>query len=174
MTLHRAGVPRQVAIVLALVAVLVAEGAILLAYVTRGPEALGVWASVATLQATGIVLPVLGVAVVSVAERQMGTSYRFGIDDRPTQLVQHGLFAILRNPIYTGVLVILGGLALAVPCLWTALGWVAAALGFGLQARLEERHLLAMHGDAYRRYASRTGRFLPGIGFLEAPRTEVS
>jgi protein-S-isoprenylcysteine O-methyltransferase Ste14 len=30
-----------------------------------------------------------------------------------------------------------------------------------LKARNEERHLVVVHGDAYRRYAASTGRFLP-------------
>jgi protein-S-isoprenylcysteine O-methyltransferase Ste14 len=30
--------------------------------------------------------------------------------------------------------------------------------------RVEEPYLLATHGEAYRRYASRTGRFVPGLG----------
>jgi protein-S-isoprenylcysteine O-methyltransferase Ste14 len=29
---------------------------------------------------------------------------------------------------------------------------------------VEEPYLERVHGDAYRRYAARTGRFLPGIG----------
>jgi protein-S-isoprenylcysteine O-methyltransferase Ste14 len=33
-----------------------------------------------------------------------------------------------------------------------------------IKARNEERHLLAMHGDAYARYLSRTGRFIPHAG----------
>jgi protein-S-isoprenylcysteine O-methyltransferase Ste14 len=31
---------------------------------------------------------------------------------------------------------------------------------------VEEPALLAAHGDAYRRWAATTGRFLPGIGRL--------
>jgi protein-S-isoprenylcysteine O-methyltransferase Ste14 len=34
------------------------------------------------------------------------------------------------------------------------------------QARLEERHLLALHGVRYREYAGRVGRFFPGVGRL--------
>jgi len=30
-----------------------------------------------------------------------------------------------------------------------------------LKARNEENHLLTVHGDAYRRYLARTGRFFP-------------
>ena len=41
------------------------------------------------------------------------------------------------------------------------------ALGLELQVRsVEEPYLLRTHGDAYRAYASRVGRFVPGIGRL--------
>ena len=33
-----------------------------------------------------------------------------------------------------------------------------------LQTRLEEGHLITLHGPAYRAYAARVGRFLPGLG----------
>jgi protein-S-isoprenylcysteine O-methyltransferase Ste14 len=36
-----------------------------------------------------------------------------------------------------------------------------------IKARNEERHLLAVHGEAYARYVARTGRFMPRFA---APR----
>ncbi len=57
------------------------------------------------------------------------------------------------------------GIALLVP---TWLGFAAAvviALGLEIQVRfVEEPYLMRTHGDEYRAYASRVGRFLPGIG----------
>ena len=42
-------------------------------------------------------------------------------------------------------------------------------IGLELHVRLvEEPYLLRVHGDAYRRYAARTGRFLPRVGRLKA------
>jgi protein-S-isoprenylcysteine O-methyltransferase Ste14 len=76
----------------------------------------------------------------------------------------------MRNPIYTGMVLGIAGGVLVAP---TAIGAVACALvalGVAVQARLEERHLLSLHGDAYRLYASETGRFLPGVGLLEDAR----
>jgi len=34
---------------------------------------------------------------------------------------------------------------------------------------VEEPYLLDTHGDAYRGYATRVGRFLPGVGRLPLP-----
>ena len=58
------------------------------------------------------------------------------------------------------------GLALLAPSAWSLmLAWTAAWF-VAIQARLEEKHLLALHGEAFAEYASRVGRFLPGIGTI--------
>lgn len=42
---------------------------------------------------------------------------------------------------------------------------------FGIEAQVrgvEEPYLLEAHGDRYRRYAARVGRFVPGVGRLRS------
>jgi len=119
--LYRVRVPGQLPGVAALGAVLVTETLLVVVYAARGPAALGVWPTPALLRLLGVVPAPGGIAFVAMAERQMGASYRFGIDDGPTELVRHGLFAVVRNPIYTGILAILGGFAFIAPCPWTVL-----------------------------------------------------
>jgi len=54
-----------------------------------------------------------------------------------------------------------------VPNLLAALMLAAVVTAQQIQVRLvEEPYLRRVHGDAYRRYATRTGRFLPWIGRL--------
>jgi protein-S-isoprenylcysteine O-methyltransferase Ste14 len=43
---------------------------------------------------------------------------------------------------------------------------VLAAIGIHLQVRAEEAWLLRTYGDAWRTYAARVGRFVPGLGRL--------
>jgi protein-S-isoprenylcysteine O-methyltransferase Ste14 len=73
----------------------------------------------------------------------------------------------VRNPIFTGMLPTSLGIALLVP---NALAVAAVVLLFAaleIQTRfVEEPYLLKVHGDIYRRYASRVGRFLPLVGRL--------
>jgi protein-S-isoprenylcysteine O-methyltransferase Ste14 len=46
---------------------------------------------------------------------------------------------------------------------------VLVGLGLELQVRLvEEPYLIRTHGDEYRAYAARVGRFVPGVGRLAA------
>lgn len=57
------------------------------------------------------------------------------------------------------------GLALLVPNVLALAMLVAFLASLQIQVRLvEEPYLRRVHGDAYQRYAARTGRFLPGIG----------
>jgi protein-S-isoprenylcysteine O-methyltransferase Ste14 len=52
-----------------------------------------------------------------------------------------------------------------VPNLLSVLTLAGFIVGIQIQVRLvEEPYLRRVHGDAYRRYAMRTGRFLPMIG----------
>jgi protein-S-isoprenylcysteine O-methyltransferase Ste14 len=163
-TLHRTTAPGQRPVALAFLAIELAEVAGVAVYALRGPDALGVWPLPAG--AAWLALAAAAVAFVAVAQRQMGASFRIGIDDAETALVESGLFGIVRNPIFAGLLVVLAGMFLAAPSVWTLGLWLAAAVTISRQVRLEERHLLSLHGDAYRRYASRVGRFLPGVGRL--------
>ncbi len=117
----------------------------------------------------GWFLMVAGLAITVMAQMQMGSSWRIGIDSDATPLVTEGLFRYVRNPIFTSMLLTLGGLVLLTPA-WVSLAlWLATALVIAIQVRLEEQHLLALHGQVYRDYAQRAGRFIPGVGKL---RTE--
>jgi len=60
------------------------------------------------------------------------------------------------------------GLALLVPNATGLAALLVLVAGIELQVRLvEEPYLLRSHGAAYADWASRTGRFLPGVGRLD-------
>jgi protein-S-isoprenylcysteine O-methyltransferase Ste14 len=153
----------------ALLALLGAVLAFVAAWVAVGPAALGVVAGPAWLVALGYGLVGAGVVVVMIAQAQMGASFRIGIDQRPTGLVTGGLYRWIRNPIYSGMQAALLGAVLVAPGIASAALAGIAVLLIGLQTRLEERHLLGLHGNDFRRWASRVGRFFPGIGRLSLP-----
>lgn len=131
-----------------------------------GPEALGLWVPPLPARALGAGVLAGATALMVVAQNQMGASWRIGIAHEKTGLVQHGIYAHIRHPIYTGLAAgALGGL-MVVPGVLTLVGAAGVVAGVMLQARLEEAHQLATHGEDYRVYAARTGRFLPGVGRL--------
>lgn len=135
-----------------------------------GPAWLGVWAVSAMVRAAGWSLMALGLVITLVAQRQMGGSWRIGIDDRPTELVTHGLFGYCRNPIFSGMLITLLGAVLFAPAAWSVAGFLVACCLISIQVRLEEDTLLRLHGRSYLDYASRVGRFVPVIGRLAPDR----
>ena len=98
----------------------------------------------------------------------MGESWRIGVDEQErTELVTSGPFAVVRNPIFAAMLPASLGLALLVPNASRSSGSAALVLALEIQVRLvEEPYLLRVHGDAYRDYAARVGRFVPGLGRL--------
>jgi protein-S-isoprenylcysteine O-methyltransferase Ste14 len=120
------------------------------------------------LSALGVALALAGFAVVLVAQLQMGASWRVGVDaSERTALVQDGIFAVVRNPIFSGIGVFAVGMLLLVPNILSIAGVLLGAIGLQLQVRwVEEPYLLRTHGDAYAEYAQQVGRFVPAVGRL--------
>ncbi len=119
------------------------------------------WAGSVPLFWSGVVLFAIALVWVLAAQLQMGASWRVGIDHaRATALVDRGLFAWSRNPIFLGMRVALVAALLMVPTALTLVAAVALELLMQFQARLEEAHLLQLHGDAFRAYCARVRRWL--------------
>lgn len=117
---------------------------------------------------SGIAVAILGIAVMVRAQIDMGDSWRIGVDQRETTaLVRTGMFGRIRNPIYAAMLAFALGIALLAPNPVSLLGSALALATVELQVRrVEEPYLLAKHGDAYRGYTARVGRFIPGVGLI--------
>lgn len=82
-------------------------------------------------------------------------------DRTSTALVTSGPYALLRNPIYLGELLILLSLAEISKSSWFLAAAAAfAALVTPLQIVPEERHLEARFGEAYLSYKARTRRWI--------------
>ena len=103
----------------------------------------------------------IGAAIVIVAQVQMGRAWRVGVraGDAPL-FVSHGLFRFSRNPIFVGMILV--GLAAAmVSGTWWS--WAALALfiaSCAVQVRIEEAHLEASFGKAYRAFRRQVPRWL--------------
>jgi protein-S-isoprenylcysteine O-methyltransferase Ste14 len=121
-------------------------------------------------QTAGIVLCAAGILIAFAAQLAMGSAWRIGVDpSERTDLVTDGPFALVRNPIYAGMLPFFVGVVLLVPNVVTVAAAAAMLASLELQTRLvEEPYLLRTHGERYARYAARVGRFVPGIGRLRS------
>lgn len=120
------------------------------------------------IAAAGTAAAVAGIIATVITQYAMGTSWRIGVDAaETTTLVTSGPFALVRNPIFTAMAGLGLGLALMTPNVIALAGAITLVIALQLQVRVvEEPYLIDTHGDAYRRYAATTGRFLPGAGRL--------
>lgn len=135
------------------------------------PETLRPWgaghSTRAIREALGAVLLIGGLVLLVAAQLHLGASWRIGVDEgaRPG-LVTTGLYRFCRNPIFLALLVTWTGYALLLPTTLSFCLLAGGFIGMRQQVLLEEAYLLRTYGDAYRDYARRVGRFVPGIGKL--------
>lgn len=76
-----------------------------------------------------------------------------------------GMYAIVRHPIYLGLILIGVGLSLPAGSVFTVIACVLLIALLSYKARFEERLLIAKFPQ-YQDYASRVGRLIPFVGTL--------
>jgi protein-S-isoprenylcysteine O-methyltransferase Ste14 len=115
----------------------------------------GEWASGTLIVGAGEAIRLWGVHQIGVISRTR--------TDRLGPLVDTGPFAHVRNPLYLGNILLWVGFAVAAGLPWLApVVAVLLAAEYHAIVRWEERLLEARLGAAYRDYASRVPRWLPG------------
>ena len=113
----------------------------------------------------GAGISLAGIALMIVSQYQMGAAWRFGVDQaEKTDLVTGGLYAFVRNPIYSGVFLFCIGLLVVLPHILMLFFLATAWMSIELQVRfVEEPHLRSLHGAAYQEYADQAGRYFPRL-----------
>lgn len=116
-------------------------------------------------QVAGLVLMAVGIAIRSVAIHQLGRFHTPNVAIRANhQLLDTGLYSLVRHPSYFGAIVAFFGfglalgniislaiIALVTPCLYL------------YRIREEDAVLLAAFGERYRDYCMRTKRLIPWV-----------
>jgi protein-S-isoprenylcysteine O-methyltransferase Ste14 len=118
----------------------------------------------------GLVAAATGLGIVLASQANMGSSWAVGVDDDapPTALVTTGLFRVVRNPVFSGMLVAQTGMLIMVPTGVSLASLLCLVAAVEIQVRvIEEPYLIASHDEEYLRYARRTGRLVPGAGRLD-------
>jgi protein-S-isoprenylcysteine O-methyltransferase Ste14 len=116
------------------------------------------------LRLTGTIIYTLGLLTAIAARFQLGDNWaniETGQVLQKQQVVARGIYGFIRHPIYTGDLLLLCGLELALNS-WLVLGLLMLAPAVMLKAVKEEKMLvreLAGYGD----YCARTKRFIPFV-----------
>jgi len=114
----------------------------------------------------GAAIAALGIGVTYAAQRAMGRSWRIGVrESERTELVVSGPFRIVRNPIFSCMMLTGIGLALLLPNPIAIASLACLFTGVELQVRaVEEPYLRRVHGERYAAYCARVGRFVPFLG----------
>lgn len=110
---------------------------------------------------SGMVVAHIALIWISIAQFQMGISWRIGIDEKnKTELVTHGIFSVSRNPIFLGMILTMSGVFLIIPNAVTFFLALASYFIIQIQIRLEEEFLEKVHGAEYQVYMRNTRRLI--------------
>lgn len=113
----------------------------------------------------GIGCLAVGLWLFARSHADLGTNWSITLEVREKhQLVTHGVYRVLRHPMYSALLLYSLGQALVVPN-WIAGPSYAVAMSLLCAFRLgpEERMMLEAFGKDYEAYMVRTKRLVPGI-----------
>jgi protein-S-isoprenylcysteine O-methyltransferase Ste14 len=113
----------------------------------------------------GLALMAAGVGLRAWSIVNLGRFFQYQIKVQPGhQVVTSGPYRFVRHPSYTGIAMVLAGIALASGDVWSLLA-VAVLGGAGLAVRIraEERQLTQALGAEYERFAAGRKRLVPRV-----------
>jgi protein-S-isoprenylcysteine O-methyltransferase Ste14 len=112
----------------------------------------------------GLALVVLGTVLSLWARLSLGANWSAVVTIKEDhQLIRRGAYALVRHPMYTGVLLGLAGTTLAIGELRGLAGLFFVTVGLWHKIGLEERFLMEHFGDAYVSYRKRVRALIPFI-----------
>ena len=122
----------------------------------HGPAQIWLWIASA--------LVAIGLGFAAWARVRLGANWSAEVTVKQNhELVRSGPYALVRHPIYTGVLFALIGTALSVDK-WRALvGLALIAAGFLRKIVIEERFMQAEFGEAYEHYRAEVPALIPFV-----------
>jgi protein-S-isoprenylcysteine O-methyltransferase Ste14 len=114
------------------------------------------------IEMLGALLTAAGVGFAIWARRHIGKNWSAEVTIRQEHnLIRTGPYARIRHPIYTGLLVAVGGTAIAIGEYRTIVAFVFILVGFSIKAKREELLLTKEFGPAFDEHRRQTGFFLP-------------
>jgi protein-S-isoprenylcysteine O-methyltransferase Ste14 len=118
----------------------------------------------AALFVLGSVLVVVGILGTRRCYAVMGRHWNMWIDpQQESPLIDAGPFRRVRHPIYAFQMLVSTGIWCLLPTPFLMVIVLVNGVCIWMKASNEERYLTHRHGDAYRDYLSRTGRFFPKL-----------
>ena len=112
----------------------------------------------------GALLLVLGLGFAVWARRHLGQYWSGHVTLKPGhRLIRTGPYALVRHPIYTGILLALLGTAIAVDEVRGVVAILIATESFVRKLRIEERWLTEEFGTEYEGYRREVKALIPGV-----------
>jgi len=144
---------------------LIIAGALLIFFRVIGPLSHPLLPASILLAWTGVALALAGLAFTWWARVHLGREWSLMVTlKQDHRLVRSGPYAMVRHPIYTGILLaLLGSTIVYHVSPQGLLGLALCTYGIALKLRQEERFLTERFGDAYRAYMTQVRALVPGV-----------
>jgi protein-S-isoprenylcysteine O-methyltransferase Ste14 len=112
----------------------------------------------------GLVVTAAGLAFAVLARLYIGTNWSPLIQVKEGhELIQTGPYALVRHPIYSGLMLATLGTAIVYGELSGFLGFILVAGAWGYKSRLEESAMLEQFGAEYERYRAHVKGLVPFV-----------
>jgi protein-S-isoprenylcysteine O-methyltransferase Ste14 len=110
----------------------------------------------------GATLTIVGLLFAVWAREHLGRNWSRSVTIKQGhELITTGAYAVVRHPIYTGILTGFLGMAIAISQVRGFIVFVLIFLVFWLKLRLEERWMRSQFGETYATYARHTAALVP-------------
>ena len=125
---------------------------------------LRLWPHTLAVEAAGLALTIAGCLFAIWARVTLGSNWS-GLPKvkQEHELIVKGPYALVRHPIYSGLLLGLAGTFIAVGTLGGVLVWVLMAISYAIKMRQEERLMRETFPEAYPEYRRRVKALIPWI-----------
>ena len=121
------------------------------------------WPTPGWIQGVGWAISLFGALLAVVASRRLGAALTpTPVPTERGELTTAGLYAVVRHPIYTGVLLLVLGIVVRSGSTSVFAVGAVTVVFFAVKARWEEGQLLARY-PAYQSYAASVPRFFPSL-----------
>jgi len=122
------------------------------------------WPHSLAVQAAGLALTLLGCLFAIWARVTLGANWS-GLPrvKQEHELIVKGPYALVRHPIYSGILLALAGTGLAADRGTWMFAWILVTISYAVKIRQEERLMQETFPAAYPEYKQRVKALIPGI-----------
>ncbi len=116
------------------------------------------------LSYTGMSLTLAGLLLTLWARLLLGRNWSATVTVKQDhQLIRTGPYAVVRHPIYTGLLLALLGTAIAIGEIRGLVAWVLALIGWKLKSLVEEQFMMEQFGAKYVDYKRHVKALVPFV-----------